>query len=118
MNVRDFECRSYAEAAWLLDGRGHRKVASHTSLGLDSGRAIALFLYGYKIVLFDPVGPTQIWSRGSRTVTTKNRINRCLPYGTKLYQDKGEWFLADSNRGTTLPFSEGMGVIDTSGEED
>lgn len=48
-------------------------------------------------------------SCGWHTVTTKERINRCLPSGYRLFQKDFDWFLRKPN-GETVDFQDGMVV--------
>lgn len=62
-------------------------------------------LHGHRIVTFYKDGSLVLDSCGWRTVTTKERMNRYLPPGLSLYQEKHEWWIAD-NRPEFMP--EGM----------
>lgn len=92
MRVRDFECRSHEAALELLGCRDSRLVTNSTYLKAGLGGNLHLFLHNHKIVLFAK-DHTQLWARGFRTRTTKDRINRCLPPGVRLFQDTKEWYL-------------------------
>ena len=57
------------------------------------------------------VGETwvELYNCGYKTTTTKSRINAILVehgFGERVYQKKGDWFVASKVR--TIPFSEGM----------
>ena len=120
MLVRDFECRSYGQAIKLLGGRDSRAVCNNTVLREgESGRFVAVELYGHEIVALWSDGVAILSSFGHRTNTTKDRINRCLPGGWRVSSVKGGWRL--SNRWQELsgmPFVDGMTVpgTDTGGE--
>ncbi len=92
MNVRDFECRSYEQAMELLGGKIDRKVCNNTALEYREDR-VFVFLHGHAVVNFFRDGRITIASCGYRTVTTKDRINRCLPYPWQVRQIKDEWWL-------------------------
>jgi hypothetical protein len=54
-------------------------------------------------------------SCGWKTDTTKRTINEMLPYGFKVYQREGDWYVERPDD-DPLPFEDGM-VVDTEREE-
>lgn len=112
MRVRDFECRSYGAAERLIGEAYFKKVTHNTCLDrYDLEGVLWLALHGHKIVEFHPRGRVLVWSHGFRTATTKDRINRCLPPGLKVYQRKGAWFLWLLGTTKVILFEEGMDVV-------
>ncbi len=106
--VRDFWCRSFGEASVLLGGRRSRKVCHNTVLKHQSEPdRIGLFLHGEEIASFFSDGRVKLFSRGWRTNTTKNRLNKVLPNRWILYQGKNHWWLYNHDTNETVPFVEG-----------
>ena len=119
MRTRDFDCRSYQTAVSLLRSRPERKVCNNTYLRRDAVTGgIGVYLHGHQIVLFQEDKPVRISSCGWRTVTTKQRINCCLPDQCYLYQVQGDWLVdmmrVESGTGHMKPvphdFFDGMEV--------
>lgn len=115
MGIREFECRSYQQAVYLLGGRYRRKLCNNTYLRRDIvSSGLGVYLHGHLIVLFQKDAPMRITSCGYKMVTTKQRINRCLPLGYYLYQHKFVWLIAIPQTGTskqtTRTFFDGMQV--------
>lgn len=114
---------NYTEADHLFQTVNRRseyvKLAGNTLLHkLEDGNTIdattapdrfIVTLHGHRIVTFYKDGSLVLDSCGWRTVTTKERINRYLPPGLSLYQEKHEWWIAD-NRPEFMP--EGMERFD------
>lgn len=127
MNVRDFECRSYEQAVGLLRGKSTRTVCNNTIIakGTSVGghTVVSVYLHRHPVVRLYSDGKVILDSCGYRTVTTKDRINRCLPAGVDLSQDKGTWYLRKfamqeqyyGGKGTVVPFVDGMTVPGTGG---
>lgn len=92
---------SFVEADALLQGRCYkrRNVHGNTCLERRDDGSIALRLHDTDVVTFVQNGNIILDSGGWRTVTTKDRINRCLPEGWGIYQDKGLWYLSRGFRG-------------------
>jgi len=121
MRVRDFECRSYEAAVHLLGGCTRRKLCHNTYLQRDhvSG-GIGIHLHENQIVLFQENKPMRISSCGWKTVTTKQRLNRCLPPHCHLYQVKFDWevdiIMVEPRTGRMKPvphrFFDGMEIDD------
>lgn len=121
MNVREFECRSYERAMELLGGKDKRTVCHNTLLHLNASiPGVTLCLHGHQIVHFRTDGPIMVDSRGYRTNTTKDRINRCLPDPWRLAQRNRTWHLWrsthvawDRRSVEEVPFVDGMTVPGT-----
>lgn len=75
-----------------------RKVAGNTWLKRRAGNeadgyAVALQYHDTDVVTFRPDGGMVLNSGGWHTVTTKERINWCLPDGFRLSQVKRVWYI-------------------------
>ncbi len=88
MNVRNFECRSYKRAMELLGGKDRRVVCNNTFLGICA-MGVGVVFHGHTIVRLQSDGEVVLDACGYRTVTMKNRINRCLPGGWRVAQAGG-----------------------------
>jgi hypothetical protein len=110
MKVRDFEIRSYEDAQRLPGGQLSRRVCNNTTLRRH-GENVCVRLHGHDIVQWTPTSIC-LWSGGWRSVTTKDRINRCIPTRFHLYQHKGTWYVEelDVHRCNVL-FEEGMDLL-------
>ncbi len=99
---------SYQVVADTLGSRKSRKVANNSYLCMTEGErdreghpgqrgTIAYKLHETYVVLYHHNGSVELNSGGWRTVTTKDRINRCLrDYGPREYRvcsDRGVWYL-------------------------
>lgn len=84
---------SYDEAVAALKGRARRKIAGNTWLE-KCGENMVLRYHSTDVVTFRPDGGIVLKSGGWRTMTTKARINECLPGGFSLSQVKGVWYLS------------------------
>ena len=116
MNVRDFECRSYESAIILRRGHPQRTICNNTVLE-RCGLVENICLHDHAIVLFFADGTIVLNSCGYRTVTAKDRINRCLPWPWLLYQENSRWYLTQAlgvrNLRECVPFVDGMTVPGT-----
>lgn len=112
MLVKDFECRSFEAAEKLLEGKSQQRVCNNTILWRmeDQSNRIFLVLHGHAIVQFHRDGSTQLWSKGFKTVTTKDRISRCLPELWRLAQRKFQWHLWNYKTEEERPFFDGMSI--------
>ena len=111
MNVRDFECRSYEQSVELLEGKTRRTVCNNTELVVGANSNISVLLYGHPMASFWFAPDVLVLdSCGFRTVTTKDRINKCLPSGYYLSQVKGRWELWDPTSKSTVDFMDGMQI--------
>lgn len=101
-----FTPTTYASALATLDDartsaqRERRKIAHNTYLVRNPGvlrsePTLAVYLHETPIVTFLESGAIELNSGGWQTVTTKRRINRYLPAGVSLFQERGEWILRD-----------------------
>jgi len=106
MRVRDFECRNYEEAERLLGKRSRRVVCNNTVLE-RVGPRIFVELHGHAIVAFELGYPTLYSHCGWPTVTTKQRLNRCLPDPWRVCQENWEWKLYNYETGETAPWVNG-----------
>lgn len=112
MNVRDFEIRSYEDAVALLGGKTERKVCNNTVLRQSQvPEVVTVHLHGHEIVVWWP-DRLYLYSCGYRTVTTKDRMNRCIPKEYLVYQNRHQWFVAKFSTETqpkrVVPFVGGM----------
>ena len=83
---------SFDEAVAVLKGRERCKIAGNTWLE-KCGENMVLRYHSTDVVTFQPDGGVVLKSGGWRTVTTKERINWCLPGGFSLSQVKGVWYV-------------------------
>jgi len=85
---------TYQEADAKLQGRCHlrRQVARNTTLERRTG-SLVLRLYETDLIEYFPDGRLILSSGGFRTMTTKERLNKFLPYGWGVNQALGHWFL-------------------------
>lgn len=70
-----------------------RKLANNTYLEEAEDGAFAIRLHSTRIVTFYESGRIKLDTGGWRTVTTKDRINRCLPRGWRVWQRDFDWFI-------------------------
>jgi hypothetical protein len=99
---------SYQVVADTLGNRETRKVANNSYLTFTEGQrdreghpgqrgTIAYRLHGTYVVLYHHNGTVELNSGGWRTVTTKDRINRCFsdygPTGYRVYSTNRVWHL-------------------------
>ena len=71
------------------------KIIDHNtveSMRINGDRVIRLHLTD--IITFKPSGDIRLDSRGWQTVTTKERMNKFLPKGWGIYQEKNIWYLS------------------------
>jgi hypothetical protein len=87
---------SYTKAACILGNHESRRIANNTQLRRNEDNSISVVLHSTAIVTFEPWGVIRLDSKGYSTVTTKRRINACLPDGFHLYQRAYCWYLAAS----------------------
>jgi len=113
---------SYAEALAALKGKDYRKLCNNTvAVSVprfhDEPHYIGIKLHNTVVVAFYPDGRVVLNSGGWETVTTKARINACLPAGWRVYSQgsrKGcRWgvyfygkLVCDFADGDEVPFSE------------
>ena len=65
------------------------------------------FYHQSPVVVERDDGQVRLSSCGYRTSTTKERINRYIPRGYRVYQEDFEWFLSQPS-GPDIPFVDGM----------
>lgn len=68
--------------------------------------SIALRYHQTDVVTAYPDGTVKLDNGGFQTNTTKERINRYLPDGHQLYQEKKKWWIATPNG--VVPYENGM----------
>ena len=90
-----------------IDGIKHSKiVANNTFEYVTNNGDIHYRLHNTDVVVFKSNGDIVLDSGGWLTVTTKERINRYLPSGYSLYQEKGIWIVCGED--WEVPFEDGM----------
>lgn len=93
----------------LLDSKrtdkDSRKVANNTYVQRRPEGRIAVKLHQTDVLMFSPNGRIELDSGGWTTPTTKERINRYLPGGYSLVQERGVWYLLDLTHGADDPVS-------------
>lgn len=94
---------TYAELDALLVGHNkHKKVlANHTVAERGGPGRIAIRLHKTHILIYMDNGQVRLDSSGWRTITTRDRINRYLPYDWMVGCDKGIWYLRQGGRPNT-----------------
>lgn len=118
MLVKDFECRSFEAAEKLLGGKQSRTVCNNTGLHRFRPSSISLCLYGHTIVEFGREGGVELWGRGWRTATTKDRMNKVLPVPWQVYQRRGKWYVRNYRTNVEQPFVDGMSIFVSETEQD
>ncbi len=78
----------------IYNPRDSRKVGNNTYLERRDPSKIALRLHSTDVLTFEPDKVT-LDSGSWQTVTTKARFNGWLPFGLRVYSDKGSWYLYD-----------------------
>lgn len=81
---------------------------------LPDGR-LKHFYHQSDIVTENEDGNLVLDSHGYRTSTTKQRINRYIPNGFRLYQEDFDWYVELPN-GSVVEFKDGM-IVDPSKKE-
>ncbi len=84
---------SYFAAQSRLGRRDERKVANNTRLVRRADDRIAVRLHSTDVVTFYADGSTRLSSGGWQTVTTRDRINRCLDGGWSVGTERGVMYL-------------------------
>lgn len=75
---------NYQEAVEFLGNKGHRTIAPNTIL-MKVISGIVVTLHGNTILFYFENGDLWISNHGWNTVTTRNRLNRLLPYSYCVY---------------------------------
>lgn len=111
---------SYADADTFLYTRGkpvpRKKVANHTYLVRDDHK-IHVLLHRTYVLTYTP-DTIVINTGGWLTVTTKARINDCLPRGYVVYSDKGTWYLSEGWMHTSVRhwrYTDGITMLERNG---
>lgn len=86
--------------------KNSRTLENNTTARLDNEHIIIKF-HNTDIMEIFPDNTTILNSGGYKTHTTKDRINKYLPEGFVLYQEKGLWFISYKWQQTYL-FADGM----------
>lgn len=84
--------QSYTAAERLLGRRDTRLVANNTRVIRRHSTLIAVQFHRTDVVSFWEDGTVTLNTGGWTTVTTKDRINRCL-FFFRLYSERGTWVL-------------------------
>jgi len=106
---------SYAEAVATLDGNYSRKLMHNTYAVRHSGHSdesqdsVGIVLHNTAVIRFYADGRIVLNTGGWYTVTTKDRLNRCLPYPWHVASDarKGGWGLYENSE-RVAHYSDGM----------
>ncbi len=109
--------KSYQDCEAIFYGSRRRKLANNTTLWASEDCEPEFFeitLHSTTVFMFYRDGSFELNSGGWKTVTTKERLNRYLPDGWRVYQLKFEWWLADVRNGwaseVKYEFKDGMRV--------
>lgn len=100
---------NYKEANALLSGRNKdsKKIDNNTYLiRLDNGD-IAVKLHNTNVVTYKPDGSVILDSGGWQTNTTKDRMNRYLPFG-RISQSKKIWYFQHGE--VLITYKDGCGI--------
>jgi hypothetical protein len=100
--------RTYRDClAFLAKGRSKtdRPLDRHTRL-VKEGEEISVVLHNTAVFTYLSPRRIRLRSGGYKTVTTKDRINKALPPGWTLYQEKGVWLLSALDK--SIPFEEDL----------
>jgi len=75
----------------------------HNTHAANAGPYVAIVLHNTAVVVFYDDGRIKLNTEGWRTVTTKDRLNRCLPYPWRVASDarKGGWGLYENGERLT-----------------
>ena len=92
--------RSYADALALLGTRDHRKIGHNTTLERFPDGTLGVRFHATVVVRFHADGTMTLDARGYRTSTTKERMNRYLPEGWRIYQKAGTWRISGPHGGS------------------
>lgn len=109
---RHNEMLTYDKCEAQLQGRNRasRKLANNTYLHRHGSNAepdsFAVRLHNTDIMLFRSNGDVILDVGPWQTITTKERLNRYLPYGWRLWQERSIWFL--SRDGVTVGYANNM----------
>ena len=82
-------------------------VKRNTFARVENGETI-IRLHGTDIVTKHADGSVTLDSGGWKTVTTKDRMNDHLPGAARLWQERGQWYVA--SEGKRVPFYDGIRV--------
>lgn len=111
-NVKKNLVNEHWDCVTFLNGRDSKKIANNTRVEDLGDGAFGVRLHGTVVVRFYPDGRVQLDSGRYRTVTTKERINRCLPVGWSLYQQDYDWILRHAPTGRVFDFEDGIVLED------
>ena len=98
---------TYADAAALLGSVTMRKIGHNTYLERGLGASIGVRFHATTVVRFHADGTMTLDAQGYRTSTTKERMNRYLPDGYRIFQKAGTWRL-DTPHGGTEDYRDGV----------
>lgn len=100
--------KSYSEALAMLQGSYRKSLGGNTSLKMwPEAKTITVQLYDTCIVSFFKDGSIQLDSGSYLTVTTKRRMNQCLPSCYKVASFNGQWVVYIAKE-TAISFYDGM----------
>lgn len=88
--------RSYADAHKLCTEHPRfpkRRLDGRETYLYGRGDEYIVSLFGKEIVFYRPDNSIHLDTCGWKTVTTKERMNRLMPRGWKLYSQSGQWWL-------------------------
>ncbi len=108
---------SYADAASLLGNRAERTIGYNTYLERDRWESgtIHVRLHATNIVTFyKHTDSVRVNTGGWETVTTRERMNRYLPEGFRVFNEKRVMYMGLPS-GTREPFQDGYLCIPRAG---
>ena len=103
-------------AGWrnVLGNKDGRVIGNNTRVmfaDADSYDPVAIRLHSTNVVTFYRDGRIVLDSGGWQTVTTKDRMNSVLPQRFRVFAKDHVWFVSDNRTGSTIPFSDGMTLV-------
>lgn len=105
---------NYQEASDKLGNKDKRRLRERNTYLLREDNAFGDIFYvryhATNILAFLPDGSVKVNNGGWYTVTTKQRLNEYLPYGYRISQRKGQWFI--SSPSDEFEFENGTNLSD------
>ena len=112
---RDYNWSNWSEAldhVWKYERNGSFKIMHNTIASIDGANNVSITLHNTDIyrINWSHSGSSTITldSGGYQTVTTKDRMNRFLPLGYRVYQKDFDWYLQTPEG--TREYQDGMQI--------
>jgi len=105
---------SFADCVELLAKRNTKKLKNNTYLEKIDEKTFGIKFHDtYVVKIFDS-GLYELNTGGYKTKTTKVRMSEFSPIA--VCQKRGEWFIFNYKKNTTIPFYNGV-MVDKNGEK-